>query len=140
MNKLLACKTNKEFWTLLRSWTDDRHVAPAVTPAQLHESFKARLNPPDTVPDHFDADLHEIMTGLADTIPLRTQDRTPQGFFSRRITVEDIAEVKKKLRKKSFRSAHGIDAVSYSKILTIPNEVLVELFHTCLDKCDAPQR
>ncbi|KAF7360729.1 Reverse transcriptase domain-containing protein [Mycena venus] len=48
--------------------------------------------------------------------------------------------MKRKLCKKSFRSAHGIDAVSYSKILTIPNDALVELFNTSLDKCDASQR
>ncbi|KAF8123371.1 hypothetical protein K438DRAFT_1651237, partial [Mycena galopus ATCC 62051] len=86
LNKLLACETNLDFWTLVRKWTDDRPVEPRVTPAELHGSFSTRLNPPDDIPDHFDAELNEIMTGLAATIPTRTQDRTPQGFFSRDIT------------------------------------------------------
>ncbi|KAF7374452.1 Reverse transcriptase domain-containing protein [Mycena sanguinolenta] len=119
---------------------DDRPVEPAVSPEQLYESFKARLNPPEHIPDHFDADLHEIMEGLANTIPSRTLDRTPQRFFSRRITIEDIISVKRKLRVKSFRSAKGVDEVSYSKIPTIPNSVLVELFQRCIDDCDAPQK
>lgn len=101
------------------------------------ESFKALLDPPDEIPDHFDADLRETITGLADTIPLRTQDRTPQGFVSRRITVDNIKRIKVKLRKKSFRGAQGIDAVSYFEI---PNDVLVDLFHACIDKCDAQQQ
>jgi hypothetical protein len=139
LDRLLSCKTNKEYWTVLREWSDDRPIKPGVTPSQLHESFKARLNPPDEIPEHFDKDLHEIISGLADTIPRRTTDQTPQGFFSRWITEDDIKRIKVKLGKKSFRSAHGIDAVSYSKIMTIPNDVLVNLFHTCIDNCDAPQ-
>ncbi|KAJ6483692.1 hypothetical protein DFH09DRAFT_1340300 [Mycena vulgaris] len=136
---LLSCNTNKEYWDMLREWTDDRPVKPAVTSSQLHKSFKARLNPPDELPDHFDADLHDIISSLTDTIPQCTQDRTPEQFFTRRIAEDDIKRIKVKLRKKSYRSAQGIEAVSYSKIMTIPNDVLVELFHTCLDKCDAPQ-
>ncbi|KAJ6631076.1 hypothetical protein B0H10DRAFT_1682584, partial [Mycena sp. CBHHK59/15] len=111
----------------------DRPMKPAVTPEQLHDSFKACLNPPELVPDHFDADPHEIVSALANTIPKHMQDHTPQGFFSRRITEDDIKRIKVKLRKRSYCSAQGINAVSYSRIMTIPNEVLVELFHACLD-------
>ncbi|KAJ7082160.1 hypothetical protein C8R43DRAFT_909704, partial [Mycena crocata] len=110
-----------------------------MTPAQLHKSFKARLNPPDVVPEQFDADLQEIINGLADTIPFRTKDQTPQGFFLRLVVEDDIKQMKLKPRSRLFCSAHGIDVVLYSKILTIPNSVLVELFNTCLVKCDAPQ-
>ncbi|KAJ6630226.1 hypothetical protein B0H10DRAFT_1774844, partial [Mycena sp. CBHHK59/15] len=108
-------------------------VKPTVTPEQLHDSFKARLNPPESVPDHLDANLHKIISALVDTIPKHMQDCTPQGFFSRQITEDDIKRIKVKLRKRSYRSAQGINAVSYSRIMTIPNEVLVELFHVyCL--------
>ncbi|KAJ7195765.1 hypothetical protein GGX14DRAFT_403728 [Mycena pura] len=65
MNKLLACKTSREFWELLRKWTDDRPLPPGVTPADLHKSFEARLNPPEEIPHHFDAELHKIIEGLA---------------------------------------------------------------------------
>ena len=140
--KLLACtgKSSKDFWELVRSWTDDKPTRPHVTLGQLHDSFKARLNPPDEIPDFFDADLHKIVTALNDTIPRRTIDRTPQAFFSRRITMKDIQEIKKRLRNKSFRSANGIDSVSYAKIMSIPNEALITLFHACLDNVDAPQQ
>ncbi|KAJ7450880.1 hypothetical protein FB451DRAFT_962487, partial [Mycena latifolia] len=93
------------FWKLVRSWTDDKPTKPQVTIDQLHDSFKKRLNPPDEIPGHFDADLHKMINDLNATIPKHTKDRTPQGFFSRRITVKDIEGIKKKLHKKSFRSA-----------------------------------
>ncbi|KAJ6551324.1 hypothetical protein B0H19DRAFT_950219 [Mycena capillaripes] len=130
--KLLACtgKSSKQFWNLVRSWTDDKPVKPRVTIDQLHNSFKARLNPPAEIPDSFDGNLHEIATALNDTIPGRTQDRTPQRFFSRKITVADIQQIKKKLRKKTSRRSSGIDEVTYAKIMTIPNEALVKLFQT----------
>jgi hypothetical protein len=76
-------------------------------PGQLHESFKARLNPPEELPDHFDAELHEFITGLADTIPHRTRDRTPQGSFSRRITVEDIKKSRSNSGKSPFAAHMG---------------------------------
>ncbi|KAF8212175.1 hypothetical protein K438DRAFT_1441241, partial [Mycena galopus ATCC 62051] len=91
------------------------------------------LNPPDVLPDNFDADLHDIVQSLNATIPRITTDRTSQMFFTRRITVTDIQDIKKKLRNKSLRSSVGIDDVSYAKILTIPNDALVSLFHACLD-------
>jgi hypothetical protein len=140
--KLLACrgKSSKDFWTLVRSWTDDKPVKPRVTLDQLHDSFKARLNPPPELPDSFDANLHDMVTSLNATIPRRTSDRTDEKFFSRLITIEDIQGVKRKLQKKSFRSAVGIDEVSYAKIMTIPNEALVTLYHTCIDDLDAPQK
>ncbi|KAJ7494671.1 hypothetical protein B0H11DRAFT_1617589, partial [Mycena galericulata] len=75
------------FWKLVRSWTDDRPTKPKVSLEQLHDSFKARLNPPDEMPDFFDADLHKIVNALNASIPNQTMDRTPQQFFSRRITV-----------------------------------------------------
>ncbi|KAF7357586.1 Reverse transcriptase domain-containing protein [Mycena sanguinolenta] len=113
---------------------------PRVTPLQLHDSFKARLNPPELLPECFDADLHDIVRSLNATIPRVTIDRTAGKFFTRRITIKDIQEVKRKLQKKSFRSAVGIDEVSYSQIMTIPNEALVTLFHACIDDLDAPQK
>jgi hypothetical protein len=113
-------KSSKDFWKLVRAWTDDKPVKPRVTLDQLHDSFKARLNPPAELPESFDANLHAIVTSLDATIPRRTTNRTKQEFFSHRITIEDIQGIKRKLQKKSFRSAVGIDDVSYAKIRTIP--------------------
>ncbi|KAJ6536219.1 hypothetical protein B0H19DRAFT_963140, partial [Mycena capillaripes] len=125
-------KSSKQFWSLVRSWTDDKPVRPRVTIDQLHDSFKARLNLPAEIPETFDGNLHEIVTALNDTIPRRTQDRTPQRFSSRKITVTDMQRIKKKLRKKTSRRSSGIDEVTYAKTMTIPNEALVKLFQTQL--------
>ncbi|KAJ7915957.1 hypothetical protein B0H13DRAFT_1584298, partial [Mycena leptocephala] len=105
--KLIACngKSSKPFWKLVRGWTDNKPTKPRVTLEQLHDSFKSRLNPPDDLPEQFDADLHEIVQKLNATIPKVTTDRTSGVFFTRRITIKDIQEIKKKLKKKSVRSA-----------------------------------
>ncbi|KAK7017640.1 hypothetical protein R3P38DRAFT_3559743 [Favolaschia claudopus] len=139
--RLLACngKSSKPFWKLVREWLDYKPVKPQVTLEQLHDSFNTRLNPPATLPEQFDADLDEIVRALNASIPRKTIDRTSGAFFSRRITVEDIQEIKRRLKLKSVRSAVGIDDISYAKIRTIPNEALVTLFHACLDNVDAPQ-
>jgi hypothetical protein len=82
--KLIACnrKSSKPFWKLVRSWTDNKPTKPRVTLEQLHDSFKSRLNPPDDLPEQFDADLHEIVQKLNDTIPKVTTDCT-SGSSSR---------------------------------------------------------
>ncbi|KAK7023208.1 hypothetical protein R3P38DRAFT_2779963 [Favolaschia claudopus] len=140
LNKLISCSSPREYWDLIRSWTDSRAGPCGVTPSQLHLSFKKRSNPPDELPDYFDPRLHAIIAQLCRTIPPRTRDRTANGIFSRPVTEKDIGRMKKKLRSRAHRSACGIDDVSYAKILTIPNEVLVFLIETCVRDCDAPQR
>ncbi|KAJ6582007.1 hypothetical protein B0H19DRAFT_930253, partial [Mycena capillaripes] len=130
--KLLACtgKSSKEFWKLVQGWTDDKLVKPQVTLDQLHDSFKARLDPPVEIPDTFDANLHKMVSLLNSTIPRCTQDRTPLGFFSQKITVKDMQRIKKKLCKKTLHRSSGIDDLTYEKIMTIPNKALVTLFQT----------
>ncbi|KAF7354570.1 Reverse transcriptase domain-containing protein [Mycena sanguinolenta] len=137
---LLGCETGREFWDLIRSWTDERPSRPQVSLDQLHDSFKARLNPPAVMPAHFDAELHETLALMSATIPACTIDSTPEGFFSRRVTDEDIVRLKKKLREKGTRSAHGIDLITYSRIMKIPNDALRDLIQTCVDLRSAPQQ
>ncbi|KAJ6554688.1 hypothetical protein B0H19DRAFT_886605, partial [Mycena capillaripes] len=62
---------------------------------------------------------------LNSAILRRTHDRTPQGFLSRKICVKDMQRIKKKRRKKTNRTSWGIDDITYAKIMTIPNEVLM---------------
>ncbi|KAK7051923.1 hypothetical protein R3P38DRAFT_2762385 [Favolaschia claudopus] len=140
LNKLISCTSPREYWDLIRSWTDSRAGPCGVTPSQLHLSFKKRSNPPDELPDYFDPRLHAIIAQLYRTIPRRTRDRTSNDIFSRPVTEKDIGRMKKKLRSRAHRSACGIDDVSYAKILTIPNDALVFLIETCVRDCDAPQR
>jgi hypothetical protein len=51
-----------------------------------------------------------------------------------------MQHMKKKLRKKISRHSTGIDEVTIAKIMTIPNEALVQLYQTCADELDAPQQ
>ncbi|KAJ7221911.1 hypothetical protein C8J57DRAFT_986482, partial [Mycena rebaudengoi] len=80
--KRLACtgKSSKPMWSLFREWTDNKPVKPRVTLEQLRDSFKARTNPLDGTQESFDADLHQLVSALCDSIPKRTTDQTPQRF------------------------------------------------------------
>ncbi|KAJ7631780.1 hypothetical protein B0H17DRAFT_962177, partial [Mycena rosella] len=111
-----------------------------VTIDQLHNSFKAHLNPPAVMPAHFDADLHDIITLMSASIPPCTVDSTPQHCFLHPVMDEDIVRLKRKLREKGSRSASGIDLIAYSRIMKIPNAALWELFPACIDQVDAPQQ
>ncbi|KAJ7436784.1 hypothetical protein B0H11DRAFT_1654349, partial [Mycena galericulata] len=99
-----------------------------VTAEQLRDVFQVRLNPPTVMPDHFDADLKCLRDLLSDAIPNCTTDNSPQQFFARPFLISDIERMKRKLRNRSSKSARGIDKVSYKKIASIPNEVLLKLF------------
>ncbi|KAF7337608.1 RNA-directed DNA polymerase from mobile element jockey [Mycena sanguinolenta] len=137
---LLDCETEREFWDLMRSWTGERPSRPQVSLDQLHDFFKARLNPPAVIPAHFDAELHKTLALMSATIPACTIDSTPEGFFSRQVTDEDIVRLKNRLREKGTRSAYGIDLIIYSRIMKIPNDALRDLIHTYEDLRSAPQQ
>ncbi|KAK7042220.1 ribonuclease H1 [Favolaschia claudopus] len=128
LQTLLNVTSNKEFWNLVRGWTDPKQRTAQVSAEELREVFESRLNPPQIVPEEFDKDERERHQNLCDMLPSSTPDTTPHRTFSRPFTIEDIEEVKLHIRKHNIRSAPGIDRVSYRKILQIPNDILVELF------------
>jgi hypothetical protein len=94
----------------------------------LQEVFEARLNPPEIVPEEFDRDERDRHRWLSDMLPASTPDTSPRQTFSRPFVIADIEQVKLHIRKHNIKSASGMDRVSYSKILRIPNDILVQLF------------
>ncbi|KAF7359946.1 Ribonuclease H1 [Mycena venus] len=132
LETLLNVASNKEFWSLVRGWTDPKHRTAQVSAEQLREVFEARLNPPEIVPEEFDRDERERHRWLSDMLPDSTPDTSPHKTFSRPFTIADIEDVKLHIRKHNIKSASGTDRVSYRKILQIPNDILVQLFQASM--------
>jgi hypothetical protein len=93
----------------------------------VYTLFEARLNPPSVLPDSFDAAQHKMNNLLADAIPESTDDTSPEGFFSKEWTEDDMTRLKNHIRKHGLDSASGEDAVHYAEIMDIPNEDLLLL-------------
>ncbi|GBE82387.1 Ribonuclease H1 [Sparassis crispa] len=137
--KLLHCANDRAFWSLIRQWTNTQPRPAQVTVDQLHDVFRARMNPPEAFPVEFNDVRHVLNHCCANLLPQRTVDTTPQRFFSRAFTIDEIAHAKAHIKLHSLRSARGADRVAYITILAIPNEQLLLLFEQCLAQCDAPQ-
>ncbi|KAF5371475.1 hypothetical protein D9615_009607 [Tricholomella constricta] len=82
LRRLKACQTSRQFWTLIREWTDPKLRPPQVTAQQLHHVFRGRINPPPVPSSTFDADVYAQALAFYRIIPATTIDRTPEGFFS----------------------------------------------------------
>ncbi|KAJ7899347.1 hypothetical protein B0H13DRAFT_1450971, partial [Mycena leptocephala] len=105
LQALLNASSGAEFWKIVRGWTDPKKRAPQVTVTDLHDSFKARLNPPDVVPEHFDIDARILNELLSSSIPRSTPDRTPGKIFSRPFNIRDIENIKVRIKQKEAKSA-----------------------------------
>jgi hypothetical protein len=90
------------------------------------------------MPDYFDADLKHLRNLVSESNPLHTTDDTPEGFFSEPFMLHNMEQMKKRLCSHSTKSTHGIDHVSYKKISSILDEVLLKLFNYCSLKTTAP--
>ncbi|KAJ7656985.1 hypothetical protein DFH06DRAFT_908211, partial [Mycena polygramma] len=105
LETLLNVASNKEFWTLIRGWTDPKNRSARVSAQQLREVFETRLNPPEVIPDVFDLEEREHHQRLADVLPSRTVDVSPQRTFSRPFIIKDIEDAKLHIRKHNLKSA-----------------------------------
>ncbi|KAJ7168127.1 hypothetical protein C8R43DRAFT_861291, partial [Mycena crocata] len=105
LQTLLNVTSNKDFWVLVRGWTDPKKRAARVSAEQLRKVFETRLNPPEELPPEFDREERERHQRLANAIPSWTSDTTPQKTFSRPFTITDIEEVKLHIRKHNIKSA-----------------------------------
>ncbi|KAJ7452726.1 hypothetical protein B0H11DRAFT_1611888, partial [Mycena galericulata] len=105
LETLLNVASNKEFWTLIRGWTDPKNRTAQVSAEELRGVFESRLNPPEVLPEDFNLDERERHQHLADMLPPRTSDTTPQRTFSRPFTIRDIEEVKLHIRRHNLKSA-----------------------------------
>jgi hypothetical protein len=71
-------------------------------------------------------------------LPEKTEDTTPEGFFIRKWTVEDMGRLKDHLRKHSLASAAGEAAASCVDLMEIPNEDLAYLCNECVVRKGGP--
>ncbi|KAF7374664.1 RNA-directed DNA polymerase from mobile element jockey [Mycena sanguinolenta] len=133
LNRLLNAETIREWWQIMRDFTDSKPRDTRVTAEQLRAAFKVRLNPPAVMPSHFDVELKRLRDLMSAAIPPSTIDHTPELFFTRAFVLADMELLKRKLRERSTKSAHGIDHCSYKKIQSIPNEVLLKLLNYCIE-------
>ncbi|KAF8205685.1 hypothetical protein K438DRAFT_1446689, partial [Mycena galopus ATCC 62051] len=85
------------------------------------------LNPSAILPPQFDSAQHKINKVLATLLPEKTEDTTPEAFFTRPWTEDDIGRLKDHIRKHSLESATGDDKALYMDLLQIPNEDLAYL-------------
>ncbi|KAJ6563198.1 hypothetical protein B0H10DRAFT_1662552, partial [Mycena sp. CBHHK59/15] len=98
----------------------------------LKDVFEKRLNIPNPLLPQFDSAQHKISNILAGLLPEKTEDTTPEGFFSKKWTEDDIAALKDYLRKHSLDSTPGEDGASYAELMEIPNKDLAFLANECM--------
>ncbi|KAF5386614.1 hypothetical protein D9615_001545 [Tricholomella constricta] len=155
LRRLKACQTSRQFWTIIREWTDPKsrppqvtifsdkpftfsHTCSKVTAQQLHHVFRGRINPPPVPSSTFDADVYAEALAFYRIIPATTIDRTPEAFFSSPLSLAELQWAKKKLQRDNLHSACGADNVSYATIARIPNTNLLSLLQLCIDLRRAP--
>ncbi|KAJ7731086.1 hypothetical protein B0H16DRAFT_1893457 [Mycena metata] len=126
------------FWREINRLADPKPAPVSVTADELKPVFEKRLKPPEILPSQFDAVQHEINKVLAKFLPETTEDHTPEGFFSRKWTEEDMGRLKDHIRKHGMDSTPGEDQTSYAELLEIPNEDLLFLINKCVEKNDGP--
>ncbi|SJL14679.1 uncharacterized protein ARMOST_18144 [Armillaria ostoyae] len=125
------------FWCTFRKLTDPVPETPLVSADMLAHVFEQWLNPPEVLPPGFDAAQHKMNAMLASYMLSWTVDYTQEGFFSLHFDEEEVTDFKEDLRSRAD-SAAADDHITYLEIMDIPNDLLMEIFNTCLDKCDAP--
>ncbi|KAJ6522567.1 hypothetical protein B0H19DRAFT_973306, partial [Mycena capillaripes] len=126
------------FWKEIKRLADPKPAPISVTADELKDVFEKRLNPPAVLPPQFDSAQHKINKILATLIPEKTEDKTPEGFFTHKWTEDDMGRLKDHIRKHSLGSTPGEDDTSYVDLLEIPNEDLAYLANQCVDKGDGP--
>lgn len=139
LKRFIEADSPREWWDLVREWTDAKPKAVRVSADQLRHVFHRRLNPPAHMPEHFDAHVKRIHNLMSASIPNHTVDRTPEEFFTRPFVEDELEWAKAKLAKRDTKTARGIDAVSYKTIASLPNDALASLFNDCISQLDAPQ-
>lgn len=139
LTKLLNASSGRDWWNLIRDWTDSKRRPPRVSVRLLYNNFYDRLNPSLDLPWGIDMDVRQLRDVLSGSIPPLTMDHTPQKFFSRPFHLDEVESAKRHLARRHTKASPGLDNVSYQKVLNIPNDTLLRLFNSCIDSLDAPQ-
>ncbi len=132
-----AEKSENGFWMMVREITDVKPVTPAVSLDQLTTEFMAQVNVPDSLPADFDIDSLLCAALEADAIPPVTQDSTSEGYFSVRMSMEELVDIKEAMSVRG-PSAMGFNRMTYQLFLALDNEHLLAFFNKCLELCGAP--
>lgn len=99
-----------------------------------------RMNPPRTLPTHFDPLHHAVTQIMASSIPRSTLDCTVGAYFSRPFTEEEVDGAIAHIRVHGLDSAAGPDGVSYSELLHSPLRDLCAIFQRCIAELVVPQQ
>ena len=137
--KLLNVQSAREWWDIVRDWTDLKRRTLRVSVWQLRQEFCERMNPAAELPHWFDRDIRRLCDILSNAIPPITVDHTAQQFFSRPFQVDDVEWAKEHLGHRHTKASPGLDRVLYKTVADIPNEALLALFNACIHSLDAPQ-
>ncbi|KAJ6496160.1 hypothetical protein C8R45DRAFT_823367, partial [Mycena sanguinolenta] len=111
--RLFEAPSPAVFWKEYKKLADPAPIPVALTAESLRIVFEKRLNPPEVLPDSFDATQHKLNRLLASFIPENTTDTSNEEFFSREFTEDDMAYVKDHIRKRGLHSASGEDSIVY---------------------------
>ncbi|PBL03024.1 hypothetical protein ARMGADRAFT_1072435 [Armillaria gallica] len=74
----------------------------------------------------------------AESLPDRTEDRSPLQSFSWVVLAADVDCGKEHFEVNSVNAAAGVHAISRKDVLMIPTEELVHLFNYCLQNNEIP--
>jgi hypothetical protein len=129
---LLHCRSEREYWAVLKNLLDKKKPTPQVALSELYPTMRARMNPPLRLPPSFDIPARERAREYNASIPNTTFDTSPEGFFSRLFTIDDIELAKLKIKNRV--TTPGLDHWTYRMILSVPDDVLLEI----MNKCGAP--
>ncbi|KAJ7741152.1 hypothetical protein DFH07DRAFT_751157, partial [Mycena maculata] len=134
----MQAETRAAFWKEIKRLADPRPAPISVSADGLQDVFEKRLNPAQILPPEFDSAQHKINKILAGLLPEKTEDTTPEGFFSKKCTEDDMGALKNHLRKHSLDSVPGEDGATYVELMEIPNEDLAFLANECVNQNNAP--
>ena len=136
-DKLLSCDNDKMFWKIAKEIIKGKDTVSPVTADDLKLVFQKRMNPSTTTPESFDTSLLCLNMAMAKAIPSQTVDLTPDQFFSKPFSVEEISDAKTHLKDRK-NSARGADHIGYKEILDIDNLALASLLNLSVEKRGAP--
>ncbi len=138
LKRLMTAKSQGDFWHEWKSIVDPKVRPSAISAHDLRQVFLARMNPSQLLPVEFDALRHSTNRDWLALLPPSTPDPSPEGFFSRAITISEIENVKLHIKTHTMHAARGADKVNYAHVMSIPNEDLRLMFQACVDATDAP--
>lgn len=135
--QLADCRTEGEYWELLRRWSGRPKDPIQVPLVAIADTFKAQLNIAP-LPSHCDPLQRELMDLEAQAIPEKTVDLSCSQCFARTITEEEVDKVKIKIKSKSARSAMGLDDLAYKALSGISSPLLVTILNKAVAERSIP--